>query len=96
MLGVDNWTWCCGIVKEYPDLIPFTTFGSFKDKEKQQQWKDKKCNDLVGGSSKTNCGKEQNVEKGNTYHVNRIKISFRIKLWVCNFEYIFVSQFFCI
>ena len=57
MLTENNLPWCCAIVKEYPEIIPFTTWGSLKDTEEQQQWQDKKCNEIVGGSSKNNCGK---------------------------------------
>ena len=55
--------WCCNVVAKYPDLIPFETFGTFKESADQKQWEKKNCNVLVGGSIKNRCPTKITQEK---------------------------------
>ena len=51
--------WCCKITRDYPDLIPTDSWGSFVDVQKQAEWNKRACSILVGGGSKSKCkGKE--------------------------------------
>merc|ERR1719412_776574 len=60
--------WCCGVLNEYPDLVPLITWGSMTSQTIKDEWAVKDCDDRVGGSSKSNCttdsymiqGKEEN------------------------------------
>ena len=51
----DHLDWCCNILGDYPDVIPFKTWGSLVDKEIRTKWEQKECNQAVGGKSKKNC-----------------------------------------
>ena len=53
--SLDNVEWCCNIVRNYEDFVPGITWGSFGDKKTRNTWENKNCNDLVGGSEKSNC-----------------------------------------
>lgn len=50
----ENKQWCCGILGQFPDLIPTQTWGSLHPSTRQE-WDNRHCNIAVGGSSKSNC-----------------------------------------
>ena len=54
-LLADSLDVCCETLKKFPDLIPKQSWGSMKNQEDRDKWGSNKCDDIVGGSSKTNC-----------------------------------------
>ena len=54
---------CCGLVQKYPDLIPGVTWGGMKNNEEgKKQWTKTDCHNVVGGKSKSNCGRYFYIE----------------------------------
>ena len=53
--SLDILKWCCNIVRNYEDFVPHKTWGSLVDENTRNTWENKNCNDLVGGSAKSNC-----------------------------------------
>ena len=65
--------WCCGIVKQYPDIRPLQTWGDTLSKSEyisvRKQWDGANCNRLVGGSDTSLCdGKEWFSSNSNLYN----------------------------
>ena len=51
----DNLDWCCNVLGDYPDFIPTGNWGSLKDSQIRKKWKEKNCDQQIGGKSKRNC-----------------------------------------
>ena len=53
--NIRNHKWCCGKFKQYPDLIPLKSWGSLVNEYVREEWKNRDCNNVVGGTKKSNC-----------------------------------------
>ena len=47
--------WCCGTLKQYPDLVPNISWGSLVDVKKRKIWTERDCNTVIGGEGKSKC-----------------------------------------
>ena len=46
---------CCGMLKNFPDMIPGVTWGSMSSEPNKAKWKQNNCDNVVGGRTKANC-----------------------------------------
>ena len=51
----DELSLCCRFVNDFPDFVPFVTWGSLSNQDDRNTWNNNNCNQVVGGSSKENC-----------------------------------------
>ena len=56
--------WCCSVLSDYPDFVPYGTYGSLSDQSIKEKWVNESCDARVGGSSKTNCNGMWGTTKG--------------------------------
>ena len=46
---------CCGMLKNFPDMIPGVTWGSMSSEPNKAKWTQNNCDNVVGGRTKAKC-----------------------------------------
>ena len=46
---------CCGMLKNFPDMIPGVTWGSMSSEPNKAKWTQNNCDNVVGGRTKAHC-----------------------------------------
>ena len=68
--------WCCGYLKENPNLVPGEIYGSRNDADKlRYTYETRKCDEIVGGKHKLPCRSEEEIG-GKTHLYKRKKYLF--------------------
>ena len=57
--------WCCLILDYYSDMVPLEDWGSFNSTNGRSEWKQRNCNNLVGGKNKHQCSGDYFVKDKN-------------------------------
>ena len=66
--------WCCSVLSDYPDFVPYGTYGSLSDQAIKDKWGNESCDTRVGGSLKKNCKGMRGITKETCRAANKVII----------------------